>query len=84
VRGIAARLATPDERFASWAEAFGVDVGSVTGDEHDDLVAELDAAVAHLYGLDADDVKHILETFHEGWDYSPRLERVLAHFEDLR
>jgi hypothetical protein len=83
VRGIAARLATPDERFTTWAEAVGVGVGSVADDERDDLIAELDAAVAHLYGLASDDVKHIFETFHEGWDYSPRLEGVLAHFEDL-
>ncbi|MCL4286070.1 MAG: hypothetical protein KJ006_00300, partial [Thermoleophilia bacterium] len=83
VVGIAGRLACPDDRFAGWAEAVGVDADPVEPEQKDDLIAELDAAVARLYGLDRDDVKHILETFHEGWDYAERLERVLAHFDDL-
>lgn len=83
VAAIAGRLACPDERFAEWAEAVGVEVGSVEPDQKDDLIAELDAAVARLYGLDRDDVEHIFATFHEGWDYSDRLECVLAHFDDL-
>lgn len=79
----AGRLACPDERFTDWAKAVGVDIGSVSDVERDGLIAELDAVVAHLYGLDQDDVKHIFETFHEGWDYSSRLAEVLAHFDDL-
>ena len=81
----AARLATPDERFAVWAEEAGVAVGSVgTDEERDDLVALIDAAVARLYGLDHSDVEHIFETFHAGWDPSDRDRRlgaVLTHLE---
>lgn len=80
---LAARLAAPDARFAAWADSVGVEVDSVDVDERDDLIAELDAAVAHLYGLDRDDIKHIFETFHEGWDYSQRLKQVLIHYDDL-
>jgi hypothetical protein len=80
---LSARLAAVDGRFASWAERVEVPVGSVSEAERDDVLAEIDAAVARLYGLKRDDVEHIFETFHEGWDYSPRLARVLAHFDDL-
>ena len=46
-----------------------------------DLIAELDAVVALLYGLDRSDVEHIFATFHRGWDYQPRLAAALAHYE---
>lgn len=82
---IAGRLAATDGRYSAWADAVGVQVGSVTTEEtKQDLVAELDAAVAHLYALDADDLHTVFETFHEGWDYAPRLAAVLEHFERLR
>jgi len=44
------------------------------------MVAELDAVVAHLYGLTERQLIHIFETFHEGWDYGERLESVLKHY----
>ena len=39
--------------------------------------------MAHLYGLDEDDVKVVFETFHVGWDYASRLAAVLDHYRDL-
>lgn len=81
VEEIAGRLAAVDERYADWAAAVGVPVASVTSaEEKEDLIAELDACVAHLYGLDERQVRHVFETFHSTWDYGSRLERVLAHF----
>ncbi len=80
---ISGRLATVDERFSDWAEAVGVPIGSVTADERDDLVARLDAAVALLYGLNEDDLRVIYSTFHEGWDYGPRLGAVIQHYRQL-
>jgi hypothetical protein len=81
---IAGRLAAVDERYDEWADAVGVPVGSVTtGAEGDSLVAELDALVAHVYGLDRADVIHIFQTFHRGWNYEPRLEKVLVYFDAL-
>jgi hypothetical protein len=75
------RLAAVDDRYADWASAVGVPVGSVkTQEEKDDLIAELDAVVSLLYGLDAQQVEHIFATFHRGWDYGPRLQAVLAHY----
>ena len=78
---IAGRLAAVDERFAEWAADVGVLVGSV-GDEtaKTDLVCELDACVAHLYGLDESDLAVIYGTFHERTDYSERHSTVLEHF----
>ncbi len=82
---VAGRLAATDERFAEWARAVGVPVGSVRSQaEKQDLVAELDALVSTLYGLDEDDVRHIFETFHVGWDYHDRLEAVLEHFRKIQ
>lgn len=77
---LAGRLACPDERFAEWAAAVGVDVGLLSADEKEDMIHELDAVVAHLYGLSERQLVHIFETFHEGWDYAARLTGVRRHF----
>jgi hypothetical protein len=79
---IAGTLAAMDNRYAGWAAEVGVPVGSVRdGTTKDDLIAELDALVGHLYGLGRSDVEHIFATFHRGWDYGPRLAAVLAHYD---
>lgn len=80
---LAGTLAAPDERYASWAKAVGVEIGGFEGEARDDAIAELDALVAHLYGLGESDVRLIFETFHTGWDYRAGLEAVLAHFSRI-
>ena len=81
---IAGRLAAVDDRFSEWAAAVGVPVGSANDKPtKSDLICELDACVARLYGLDEDDLAVIYDTFHEGADYSDRLAAVLAHFRRL-
>lgn len=77
---IAGRLAAPDERFAKWAERVGVECGPLPADEKKDLIHELDAVVARLYGLSESQLVHIFETFHKGWDYEERLRATLKHF----
>jgi hypothetical protein len=84
VERLAGTLAAVDGRYEHWAAAVGVPVGGLEGEERADAVARLDAAVAHLYGLDADDLEVVYSTFHEGWDHRERLARVLAHHEELR
>ncbi len=79
VRDIAARLATPDDRFEEWVSHFKLEPKVLDAEEKNDLIAELDAAVSLLYGLAKKDVVHIFETFHEGWDYEERLRLVLDH-----
>ena len=79
----AGRLAAVDDRYGEWASEVGVSVGSLNREpERSEAIAELDALVALLYGLDWVEVQHVFETFHRGWDYSDRLERVAVHFEN--
>jgi len=78
---LAGRLAAPDERFAEWAEKVGVEWGPLGDLEKEDMITELDAVVAHLYGLTERQLTHIFETFHEGWDYHQRLRAVLKHYQ---
>ena len=81
---ISGRLAAVDERYAEWARAIGVKVGSVKSDtEKESLIAENDALVAHIYGLTRAQLEHVFKTFHRGWDYAPRLERVLSFYDKL-
>ncbi len=79
---VSGRLAATDERFEVWASQVGVPVGSVTTKtEKDELIAELDAVVALLYGLTESQLVHIFETFHIGWDYEARLKSVISYFK---
>src|SRR5690606_29490319 len=80
---IAGRLAAVDDRYDSWAAAVGVPIGTVDDAMRDDLVSELDALAAHLYGLSADQLRVIFETFHEGWDFHARCERTLHHYQAI-
>jgi hypothetical protein len=77
------RLACVDNRFAKWAKTVGVQCGPLDDGEQDALIHELDAAVAHLYGLEEAHLVHIYETFHEGWDYASRLDSVLKQYKKL-
>lgn len=80
----AARLAAQDDRFAAWATSFKLKPRTLKPDERDDLAAELDGAIAHLYGLAEAHVVHVFETFHEGWDYGDRLDATLRHYRQLK
>jgi hypothetical protein len=77
---LAGRLASSEKRFSGWAKVVGVECGPLHDGEKQDMIAELDAIVAHLYGLAEKQLVHIFETFHEGWDYKPRLNAVLQYF----
>lgn len=77
--GLAGRLACPDDHFAVWAAAVGC--GPLAADEKENVIHELDAVVAHLYGLTEPQLVHIFEIFHEGWDYEDQLSAVLGHYD---
>lgn len=81
---LAGRLAAVDDRFADWAAEVGVACGPLAPDEKDDQVHELDAVVAHLYGLAEPQLVHIFETFHEGWDYEERLRATLRQYRSWK
>ncbi len=79
---LAGRLAAVDGRYREWADEVGVPVGSVASEaEKVDLVAELDALVSLLYGLERHHVEHVFATFHRGWDYEERLTAALRHYD---
>ncbi|MBI2822160.1 MAG: hypothetical protein HYX74_08040 [Acidobacteria bacterium] len=48
------------------------------------MIHELDAVVAHLYGLAEKHFVHIFETFHGGWDYESRLQATLKYFPEWK
>jgi len=89
---LAGRLAAVDRRFAKWAKAVGVECGPLDEGTWFEMVCELDAVVAHLYGLEEKHLRHVFETFHEGWrpgstgkhptlgEFDTRLETTLEHF----
>ncbi len=79
---ISGRLAAVDKRFKQWAGAVGVEVGSANDpDEKEALIHELDACVAHLYGLDEEDLACLYETFHtKPSDHADRHAVVLKYF----
>lgn len=82
---MAARLSAPDERFAAWAKANGVGVGSIGSEsEREDLITRLDAYVARLYGVTREQLEFVFSSFHRGWDYAPRLNAVLEHFDAIK
>ncbi len=80
VSEIALSLSCQQEELRTWAETYGRKPKALTADEVSDLEAELDAVVCHLYGLEERAVVHMMETFHEGWDYGPHLQVVLEHY----
>ncbi|MCY4663464.1 MAG: hypothetical protein OXC00_02220 [Acidimicrobiaceae bacterium] len=80
---IAGRLAAVDGRFADWALAVGVSVGSARDPSTKaDLICDLDACVAHLYGLDEDDLAVLYGTFDAKRPdrYADHHAGVLTHF----
>ena len=80
---LSGRLASVDERYSEWAIKVGVDYGSLEEDEKNNMIYELDAVVAHLYKLSANDIEHIFETFHKGWQFESRLEATIKFFKKL-
>jgi hypothetical protein len=79
---LSGRLAAVDDGYDDWADAVGVDYGPLDEDTKQEKIHELDAVVSHLYGLSREHVEVIFETFHDGWDYEERLERVLDYYDD--
>ena len=79
---LSGKLAAVDDRFKDWAKEVGVKHGSVDEDIKNDHICEIDALVSHLYGLSRSNIEVIFATFHEGWDYRGRLDRVLAYYDE--
>lgn len=81
----AARLSSPDPRFADFATATGVSYGPLSSGERQTLRAEIDALVAHAYRLSAEDLAFMFTDFpstEEGLSADYRA-LVLGRFEAL-
>lgn len=78
---LSGRLAAVDERYSEWANRVGVEYGELPEEAKQEKIYELDAVVAHLYGLEREHVKVIFETFHDNWDYEERLNKVLKYYD---
>lgn len=78
---LAGRLACPDERFAAFASAVGVEYGAIGEAAKVEMIAELDATVALLYGCSEADVRLMLEDFPvtEAAISAARRERILRY-----
>lgn len=59
----AARLSCPDERFAEFAAATGVECSPLDDDERAALRAEIDARVARIWGLTAEELEVVFSDF---------------------
>lgn len=60
---LSGRLAAIDERYAEWAAACGVHSGPIDPADKGIAIAELDAVVAHAYGLSRDELEMMFDDF---------------------
>ena len=79
---LSGRLAAVDDRYEDWANEVGVGYGPLDEDEKQEKIHELDAVVAHLYGLSRENLEVVFETFHDNWDHEPRMNAVLEHYDE--
>jgi len=82
---LSGRLAAQDERFTEWAQAVGVDCGPIDDAAKREMILELDAVVAHLYGLSEDHLRAIYRTFHhdgtvDGEPWEERFNAVMVYY----
>ena len=80
---LAARLSCVDERFANFAAEAGVECGPLTDAQRNDMRAEIDALVAHAYGLTEDELRFIFTDFTENSVTPAYRDKVLEWFERL-
>ena len=77
---LTARLSSIDERFSEFAEACGVGIATLNDDEREDAIAEIDALVASMYGLAADDLETVFADFTVDAIPEARRAAVRRHF----
>ena len=82
---IAGRLAAHDERLSEWAEEVGVDCGPIGDGAQREMIMELEAVVALLYGLSANQLRAIYRTFHhdgtvDGEPWEEQFNAVMVYY----
>lgn len=78
---LTARLSCVDDRFAEFAKQAGVECGPLQEDRVN-LLVEIDALVAHAYGLDEADLYTMFEDFTERAVPASYRERLVARFQE--
>jgi hypothetical protein len=66
IAALRGHLACLDKRFAKGGKTVGVEYSKLDADEQGDMIAEVDAAMAHLDGLGECRLTHIVVRFDEG------------------
>jgi hypothetical protein len=79
----AARLSCVDRRFAEFAEATGVEIGSLDEEERERLRVEIDARVARAWGLTAADLGVLFADFSSGAVPARYRQRFAARLAEL-
>ena len=80
---MAARLSCMDERFAEFAAEAGVECGPLTDAQRSGMRDEIDALVAHAYGLTEDELRFIFTDFTENAVSPAYRKQVVEKFEGL-
>ena len=80
---LAARLSCVGERFSDFAAGAGIECGSLTDAERDGMRAEIDALVAHAYGITSDELRFIFTDFTENAVSSAYRSLVMDKFEEV-
>ena len=83
---LAASLSAQEPRLQAWAAKASRDFKQLSAADVPARLAELDAVVAHLFGLSREQLSYIYSSFHRGWDttkpdYVDRLSQALTHFD---
>jgi hypothetical protein len=78
-------LAACDDRYRGWYSELEVGEFDKKAELNmDSSIAEIDALTSLMYGLTEVNIREIYETFHRGWDYKPRLEKVLEYYNQWK
>ena len=78
---LAGRLSCVDDRYADWARRIGLGgIGAVTEEGRRGMEAEIDAIVAHAYGLQEQDLALIFEDFVEAALPTSQRELIVQSF----
>src|SRR5581483_11472319 len=59
----ASRLSCPDDRFTGFAESLSVAAGPLPAEEREALRADIDARVAHAWGIKASEIETVFADF---------------------
>jgi hypothetical protein len=79
----AARLSCIDDRFVDFADACGVEVGELEGEDLDGVWAELDALVVRAYGLEEPDLGVVFSDFTDAAVPAEYRDQVRNEFHTL-